>query len=129
MNQEKVQTNWDEDNQIATFKLIGEFDDEHATQAVQKYRDMLDDLEEKDIFLRRVIYDITEAGEATAEAKRIFAGFAKSISQKYKATRVAYIGGNKLAMMASMFIHKVSGVGDVRYFKKEEKAREWLLNQ
>ena len=126
MNQEKVQTSWDEANQIATFKLIGEFDDEHATQAVQKYLDMLDNLEQKDILLRRVIYDITEAGEATAEAKRIFAGFAKSIGDKYKTVRVAYIGGNKLAMMASVFIHKISGVGEVKFFKTEKEAKEWL---
>ena len=126
MNQEKVQTSWDEANQIATFKLIGEFDDEHATQAVQKYLDMLDNLEQKDILLRRVIYDITEAGDATAEAKRIFAGFAKSISNKYKAVKVAYIGGNKLATMASVFIHKISGVGEVKFFKTEKEAKEWL---
>ena len=127
MNQEKVQTSWDEANQIASFKLTGEFDDEHATQAVQKYRDMLDDLEEKDIVLRRVIYNITEAGDATAEAKRIFASFAKSIGDKYKTVKVAYIGGNKLATLVSVFIHKISGVGEAKFFANEEDARKWLL--
>ncbi len=78
------------------------------------------------IVLRRVMYDIKEAGDATDKAKRIFAGFAKSVADNCKDVKFAYVGNNRLAMMVSMFIHKISGVGDVKYFKNEGEAEEWL---
>ena len=128
MEIEKVITRWDEENEIGCIKLIGEFDDEHATLAVQKEREFLDDLDEKDVVLRRVMYDITEAGDATDKAKRIFASFAKSVADNCKDIRFAYVGNNKMAMLVSIFIHKISGVGEVRYFKTEKKAIKWLTS-
>ena len=126
MEKEKLITHWDEKNQVACIKLIGEFDDEHARIAVGKEREFMDELEESDIVLKKVMYDITEAGDATDKAKRIFAGFAKSVANNFRDIKFAYVGNNKLAMMVSMFIHRISGIGEVKFFKNEKKAKEWL---
>ncbi|MFZ2190195.1 MAG: STAS/SEC14 domain-containing protein [Candidatus Magasanikiibacteriota bacterium] len=129
MNPEKIKVIWDDKDKLVYIKLVGEFDQDHAEQAVQKYREVLDEIEEKDIVLNKVLYDITEAGDATIGARRIFASFARSITQSFKNLKVAYIDGPRLAMIVSRFIHRLTSIGEVRYFKTEEDARGWLRGE
>ncbi|HBU07524.1 MAG TPA: hypothetical protein DEB09_05595 [Candidatus Magasanikbacteria bacterium] len=130
MNPEKIKVILNQKDKLVYIKLVGEFDEDHAEQAVEKYQEVLDEIEEKEIILKKVLYDITEAGDATISARRIFASFARNVSNKYKGLRVAYITGSRLAKMVSIFIHRLSrNLGEVRYFKNEAEAREWLRGE
>lgn len=118
---------WDEKLGICHIVVLGNCDEESALQAVEREQQMMDFVKEHGITDVGILYDMHQAGRATAKAKRILATYAKKLEKEFPGSRIAYVGGSKMAVLTSLFIHKLGGMRNaIKFFDEENKALEWL---
>lgn len=127
MEIEKFKIWWDRDLEICHIILLGDQDEESAYQAVVKEQEMMDYAKDNDITNIGVLYDVREAGKATTKAKQIFATYAKKLEKEFPGSRIAYVGGSKIAILTTMFIHKIGGLRNaIKFFNDDVSALKWL---
>jgi hypothetical protein len=127
MEIEKFKIWWDRDLDVCHIVLLGDQDEESAYRAVEKEQEMMDYAKENNIVDIGILYDIREAGKATTKAKQIFATYAKKLEKEFPGSRIAYVGGSKITILTSMFIHKIGGMRNaIKYFVDDVEALKWL---
>ncbi len=127
MEPEKFKIWWDQDLGVCHVVLFGAQDEDSALLAVEKEQEMMDFFRENEISDVGVLFDIREAGKATKQAKEIFATYLKKIGKEFPGVRIAYVGGPRIAVLATLFIHKIGGMrGAIKFFNDDVPALKWL---
>jgi hypothetical protein len=109
---------WDTDEGILRNKAWGDFDEADARAQANLITESINQHKEKVLLFN----DLSEAGKATSEARKIYADLMKM----KKIDRQAFVGMRTMTRVIVSFIMNFSGVKNVEYFQTEEPALKWL---
>jgi len=122
MIKEKKYHIWmDEKNGVIINKTFGDFEEEDAQQlesALSKFMEC----HTGDIL---VLNDLTEAGKASSEARKIFA----NMFNEKRIKRHAFVGMKTMTRVIVSFIMNFSGAKNVQFFNTYEAAINWLKQE
>ena len=119
--EKKIKVWWDEKNGIIRNKTWGDFGKEDAQRLSSALLKLIESRPGQVLILN----DLTEAGNASYEARKIFADMFKNERIK----RRAFVGMKTLTKVIVSFIMNFSSSKNVKFFDTEEAALSWLKEE
>jgi len=116
---------WDEKEGVMRGQIIGSQNEEDAKRMVNGVSEFVDSLNRKGISDIYALFDMNEAGSASAKARDILKDLVKS--RIYR--KIALYGGGVVQRVIAKYVFTIIESENVRYFAYEREALRWLKSK